>query len=251
MRIRNVLSCVIMGLAFGQISHAAEQTIALDLKGVEVKGHQEFDLKKLMSEQNANLDFASTPLISVDVAAIARTKDAMASLIAGGGKVASEAIPFANKLDKSQSMQHVVLTNQVGQQQQSKDTTFVLAIDGAAKVESVTVTLGSPIVGDSATMNIVPPYPDPRNPFPRRDDWRDRDRRGREVIVRCESHNYRMASCYVGGNARYAYVRRQHSIASCRQGSDWWLDQRRNVLMVRNGCRADFGVVVGGYGPRY
>lgn len=236
MKVRSFLSCVIMGLALGQISHAAERTFTLDLKGVEVKDHQEFDLKKLLSEQNPTLDLTSSHIISVDVAAIARTKDAMASLIIGGGKVASEVIPFAEKMDKTQSMQHVILMNTA---QSAKDASWAVAIEGSVKVESVTINFAEQ---DQASYGIVPPpFPrplPPRNPFPRRD---------REIVVRCESHDYRASSCYVGGNARYAYVRRQFSNASCYQGMDWWLDQRRNLIVVRNGCRADFGVVVGGF----
>ncbi len=63
--------------------------------------------------------------------------------------------------------------------------------------------------------------------------------------IRCESWNYRDARCRVNGNIRS--VRLTRVIAGdCRDGATWrW---NRNAIIVRNGCRADFEVLLGASG---
>ncbi len=63
--------------------------------------------------------------------------------------------------------------------------------------------------------------------------------------VRCESWNYRDANCPVPGNIRG--VRLTRVIAGdCRDGATWrW---NRRAVTVRNGCRADFDVLLGANG---
>jgi hypothetical protein len=60
--------------------------------------------------------------------------------------------------------------------------------------------------------------------------------------IRCESWNYRDASCPVNGTIRS--VRLTRVIAGdCRDGQTWrW---NRRAVLVRNGCRADFEVLQG------
>jgi hypothetical protein len=63
--------------------------------------------------------------------------------------------------------------------------------------------------------------------------------------IRCESWNYRDARCPVNGTVRS--VRLTRVIAGdCRDGQTWrW---NRNAIVVRNGCRADFEVLLGATG---
>lgn len=60
--------------------------------------------------------------------------------------------------------------------------------------------------------------------------------------IRCESWNYRDARCRVNGVVRSARLIRVIA-GDCRDGSTWrW---NRNAIIVRNGCRADFEVLLG------
>lgn len=65
---------------------------------------------------------------------------------------------------------------------------------------------------------------------------------GQRQMVRCESWNYRDQRCQVNGNVRS--VRLMRVIAGdCRDGQTFrW---NRNAIFVRNGCRADFEVLLG------
>jgi hypothetical protein len=65
---------------------------------------------------------------------------------------------------------------------------------------------------------------------------------GRNQRVRCESWNYRDARCPVNGTIRSARLLRVIA-GDCRDGQTWrW---NRNAITVRNGCRADFEVLLG------
>lgn len=68
---------------------------------------------------------------------------------------------------------------------------------------------------------------------------------GQVQRIRCESWNYRDASCPVNGAIRS--VRLARVIAGdCRDGQTWrW---NRRAVIVRNGCRADFEVLLGANG---
>jgi hypothetical protein len=69
--------------------------------------------------------------------------------------------------------------------------------------------------------------------------WGDQDR---VRVVRCESWNYRDARCAVPGQIRGARMLRVIA-GDCRDGQTWrW---NRNSITVRNGCRADFEVLLG------
>lgn len=78
---------------------------------------------------------------------------------------------------------------------------------------------------------------------------------GPEVIrsVRCESWEYRYASCYVGPGITRVQIEQIHSNnnADCRQGSGW--GHNNDSIWVSNGCRATFRVFLragGGGGGR-
>jgi hypothetical protein len=63
----------------------------------------------------------------------------------------------------------------------------------------------------------------------------------RTRIVRCESWNYRDQRCDVPGRIGGARVLRVLG-GDCRDGATWRWD--RNALFVRNGCRAEFEVLI-------
>ena len=101
----------------------------------------------------------------------------------------------------------------------------LMAITGAASAQTVSVQVGSNY---------------------------DRDYRnnGSTRIVYCESDDMRYETCYLGGDVRRVYLQDRKSNSSCYEGRDWGYD--RNRIWVRNGCRANFGVVyAGGYNDRY
>jgi len=106
----------------------------------------------------------------------------------------------------------------------------LMAITGAASAQTVSVQVG--------TSNY------------------DRDYRnnGSRRIVYCESDDMRYETCYLGGDVQRVYLQDRKSNSSCYQGRDWGYD--RNRIWVRNGCRANFGVVYargysGGYNGGY
>lgn len=63
--------------------------------------------------------------------------------------------------------------------------------------------------------------------------------------IRCESWNYRNQICRVGGQISGARLTRVIA-GDCRDGATWRWD--RNSIHVRNGCRADFEVLIGAAG---
>lgn len=67
-------------------------------------------------------------------------------------------------------------------------------------------------------------------------------RNGRDVTITCSSNSYRYAECGVGGRIVDAWVVRQISKSSCREGRSW--GYRGKTLWVDKGCRATFRVVV-------
>ncbi|MBD0428092.1 DUF3011 domain-containing protein [Aquisalinus flavus] len=80
----------------------------------------------------------------------------------------------------------------------------------------------------------------------------DRDYRsgGSTRTVYCESDDMRYETCYLGGNVQRVYLQDRKSNSSCYEGRDWGYDRTR--IWVRNGCRANFGVVyAGGYSGGY
>ncbi len=253
MNVKMLFSCVIMGLACGQISQAAQQqSISIDLNNVQVQGHQQVDIRKMLTALAPQVDAKQAHLQSVEVLAKAKTSGASASLIVAGTTMQTVAIPVGDFADLSeQSFSKVKLANNA----ESRGQQWVLVLHGNIMIDKAIVTLVT-VSGQNLTEVEVsseeaellpPPFP----PYPPRpnDDWRRRNeddwrRRPREIVVHCSSDRYRPASCYVGRNAQYAYVRRQLSFASCRQVYDWWLDRRNDTIHVRNGCRAEFGVVL-------
>lgn len=58
--------------------------------------------------------------------------------------------------------------------------------------------------------------------------------------IRCESWNYRYASCFTGLFIDYVQLEQQHSNAPCILGATWGYDS--NSIWVNQGCRATFRV---------
>jgi hypothetical protein len=63
--------------------------------------------------------------------------------------------------------------------------------------------------------------------------------------IRCESWNFRDQSCPVQGRVSSARIGRVIA-GDCRDGATWRWDRR--AIYVRNGCRADFEVLMGANG---
>ena len=102
------------------------------------------------------------------------------------------------------------------------------------------------VPGDSHDLNPYEPRPGYGN------DYGDRyGERLRRVIVRCESQNRRATACYAGEGIRDVRIVRQLSNSACVMGSTVRVD--RSNIIVLDGCRADFEVLVsdrdGGYQP--
>jgi|GEM_PF-5161022 len=58
------------------------------------------------------------------------------------------------------------------------------------------------------------------------------------VRIRCESWDYRYASCHSGLFIEYVQLETQHSRSACILGSTWGYDA--NSIWVAGGCRATF-----------
>jgi hypothetical protein len=73
------------------------------------------------------------------------------------------------------------------------------------------------------------------------DRWRDKSER---VVLHCSSDEYDTRTCIIPGPGRAVDVRvlRRTSSADCDRGKDW--DVRDDRLWVRNGCRADFEILL-------
>jgi hypothetical protein len=67
--------------------------------------------------------------------------------------------------------------------------------------------------------------------------------------VRCESSGNRQSECSVPRRAEVT-LQRQTSISPCVEGQSWGYDERRGVIWVDEGCRADFIVDDGRGGGR-
>lgn len=68
---------------------------------------------------------------------------------------------------------------------------------------------------------------------------------GGSQTIRCESWNYRDATCPASDSIRNARLTRVIA-GDCREGQTWRWDRRS--IYVRNGCRADFEVQTGNGG---
>ncbi len=92
-------------------------------------------------------------------------------------------------------------------------------------------------------------YPAPT--YRGRDDDRRNDRHNdyyggyggnRQVIVRCNSNDYRYEFCRVNGRIERAWIANQRSLAECTLGYTWGFS--RDGVWTTNGCRAEFGVLL-------
>lgn len=256
MKLLAILSCVVLGLLFGQISQSAEeQVITIDLKNTDVNGHWDVDLKKAAMAQVPSMDPKTMQLNSVELFAKGKF-GAVATLTIGSVRGSAQPIPVGDYADLSeQSFAHLEFLSAID----NFSATWFLTIHGSAKLNKLVLHVSNAAAarGYVEEEDLDQNYPYPRSPSPRYPDNRypdrDRDRYGRQLSVYCASSGYRPNVCYIGDlrgrRVAHAYVSRQMSFASCYQNRDWWLDHRRNSIIVRNGCRAQFTVVLtGGWG---
>lgn len=65
---------------------------------------------------------------------------------------------------------------------------------------------------------------------------------GQEMIVKCESINYRNAECHVDGGPVSLVRQLSTPPGDCIEGRTWSFDAARSMIWVGNGCRAEFRV---------
>ncbi|MFN3696718.1 MAG: DUF3011 domain-containing protein [Pseudobdellovibrio sp.] len=105
------------------------------------------------------------------------------------------------------------------------------------------------VPGDSHDINPYQPQPAPYNPYQPQPGYGSGTYRS---VVRCENHGPSPAVCGVGGRILEARIIRQLSNAACVIGANVRIDRSRIIVM--DGCRADFEVLVsnnGGYDDGY
>ncbi len=71
---------------------------------------------------------------------------------------------------------------------------------------------------------------------------------GNSVLMNCSSSDYDRRVCRTPGRVADARIVRKISSSGCRQGSDWGI--YTDAIWVKNGCRADFEVYLGGRNAR-
>lgn len=257
MRRFNLIMCVLMGLPIGQISYSAEErtnehTVMLDAKNAEIKGHMDIDLKTVVQNQLRDVNVNHLQLNAVEVYAKGQKFGAIATLTIGNRRSAAQPIPVGNYSDVNiESFTHMEFLSPAD----NMGLNWILTIHGNAQVHKLILRLNN-TQGETRTLvevedlDQIRPYPRPGPRFP---DRRYPDSR-HESVVFCASDNYRSNACYIpdgyGRQVSQVYIRRQLSRASCYQNRDWFLDQYRNRIVVRNGCRAEFVVVHTGRGRR-
>ncbi len=257
MKLLALLLSALMGLLVGQISLSAEEreersnehTVILDTKNAEIKGHMDIDLKQVVQNQLRDININNLQLNAVDVFIKGKNFGAIATLTIGNRRSPAQPIPVGNYTDLSaESFTHMEFTSATD----NMGLNWILTIHGNAQVNKLVLRLtNTQGVRTFAEEDLDQNRPNPRYPDRRYPDRRYPDTR-HESVVFCASDNYRTNACYIpdgfGRRVSHAYVRRQLSAASCYQNRDWWLDQYRNRIVVRNGCRAEFVVVHTGRG---
>lgn len=253
MRALDFFSCVILVFAMGQNSRAdsEQDDLFINLANVEKQGHQEIDLRALLKEQHPEIDLDTLLLDKVEVIAKAKESGSTITLLIGDSRSETEDVPVGHYLDESETSYSRIAINNIFD---SYSNPWIIEFHGYIKVIGVGIKVTNlkqlaaafderdyrDRNGDRGRDRRRFPFP---RPFPRPYPQPNPGPRGYESTIICESNNYLPATCFIERGVRSVYVRHQRSFAPCREGVDWWLDNFTSTLNVRNGCRAEFGII--------
>lgn len=206
------------------------QTVTIQTYDREIGGQDRIYLKQEILRQHPYINLQQAELLRVDLTAKSRNGRGLAHLDVGGWRSGDEIVwgdPRRWHDGSDWSFQRVSINNHgnsFGQWQ--------IVLTGNIKVRRVDVTMR--VGAHRPPPRPIPPRPIPPRPIPP----------GQEISIKCESVDYRENTCDVGGSIINVRLIARHSVAACREGIDWFWQPGSRFISVRNGCRANFSVLV-------